>query len=147
MNAGNKTRGQADGYQLDALSKTVSIKDTDGNSILKLICKKLNDEDPLFIDFKQSFLDAYECHRCSIEGIKLSCEKAKKDLESNKSLFYNILKIDPDTEQQEFCKKITKFFEEDCDGKVEETNCDGKVKETNCDSKVKETFDKMKAVN
>jgi hypothetical protein len=52
MNAGNKTRGQADGYQLDALSKTVSIKDTDGNSILKLICKKLNDEDPLFIDFK-----------------------------------------------------------------------------------------------
>jgi hypothetical protein len=31
MNAGNKTRGQADGYQLDALSKTVSIKDIDGN--------------------------------------------------------------------------------------------------------------------
>ena len=70
MNAGNKTRGQADGYQLDALSKTVSIKDTDGNSILKLICKKLNDEDPLFIDFKLSFLDAYECHKYPIEDIK-----------------------------------------------------------------------------
>jgi formin 2 len=27
LNAGNKSRGQADGYQLDALSKTLSIKD------------------------------------------------------------------------------------------------------------------------
>jgi hypothetical protein len=52
MNAGNTTLGQADGYQLDALSKTVANKDKDGNSILQLICKKLNDEDPLFIDFK-----------------------------------------------------------------------------------------------
>lgn len=30
MNAGNKTRGQADGYLLDALSKTLSIKDPNG---------------------------------------------------------------------------------------------------------------------
>ena len=51
MNAGNKTRGQADGYQLDALSKTVSIYDLKGNLILKLICNKLFDDDPLFTDF------------------------------------------------------------------------------------------------
>lgn len=32
--------------------KTVSIKDIDGNSILKLICSKIIEEDVLFIDFK-----------------------------------------------------------------------------------------------
>jgi len=37
LNAGNKTRGQADGYELDALSKTFSIKDADGNPIMKTI--------------------------------------------------------------------------------------------------------------
>lgn len=41
MNAGNKTRGQADGYELDALSKTFSIKDINGVSIMKMICEKM----------------------------------------------------------------------------------------------------------
>ena len=32
-------------------------------------------------------MDAYECHKYPIEDIKSNCEKAKKDVESNKSLF------------------------------------------------------------
>ena len=52
LNAGNKTRGQADGYLIDALDKTTSIKDNDGNSMLKLICQKLYEEDNEFINFK-----------------------------------------------------------------------------------------------
>lgn len=102
---------------MDALSKTVSIKDIDGNSILKIICTKLLIENPSFIDFKSKFADAYECHKYPIEDIKSSCERAKKDVESNKSLFQNILKIDPETEQQEFGKKINKFLSE-CDNLV-----------------------------
>ena len=34
MNAGNKLKGQADGYYLDALSKTTSIKDVNGLTIM-----------------------------------------------------------------------------------------------------------------
>jgi hypothetical protein len=41
MNAGNKQRGQADGFLIEGLGKAKNIKDIDGNSILQVIVTKL----------------------------------------------------------------------------------------------------------
>ena len=71
MNAGNKTRGRADGYHLDALGKTVSIKDSDGKSMLNLICRKLHEEDGEFVStFKDNLKDCYDCLKIVFEDVK-----------------------------------------------------------------------------
>jgi hypothetical protein len=80
MNAGNKSRGQADGYQLDALSKTLSIKDPDGNSILKMICAKLYEEDETFGEFKADYPESYGAIKCVIEDLTKDANKAKVEL-------------------------------------------------------------------
>jgi hypothetical protein len=41
MNAGNKQRQQADGFEIDAFSKTFSIKNASGQSIMQVILEKL----------------------------------------------------------------------------------------------------------
>lgn len=92
MNAGNKSRGQADGYQLDALSKTLSIKDSEGNSILSMICQKLFEQDPSYAEFKVDYEYCYAAHKCIIEDIKKDCNKAKNDLKVNKGMFEMVLK-------------------------------------------------------
>ena len=46
MNAGNKLKGQADGFEIDAIEKCMSIKDSNGDSVMKTICKKLHEKDP-----------------------------------------------------------------------------------------------------
>jgi hypothetical protein len=104
MNAGNKSRGQADGYMLDALGKTQTIKDNDGKSMLQLICKKLVEEDPEFITFKTNFKDCYYNLKVVFEDVKKECQKAKKTLEINKGQYDNIAKLDPDIEDVIFGK-------------------------------------------
>lgn len=39
MNASNKLKGQADGFEIDAIEKCMTIKDSNGNSIMKTICE------------------------------------------------------------------------------------------------------------
>lgn len=41
MNAANKNRGQADGYETDAFSKSFTIKRSDGKSIMGVILEKI----------------------------------------------------------------------------------------------------------
>ena len=52
MNAGNKSRGQADGFDLGDLKSTTTLKDKDGNSILMILCQTLFEEDNEFAKFK-----------------------------------------------------------------------------------------------
>jgi hypothetical protein len=77
---------------LDALSKTLSIRDADGNSILKMICQKLFDEDNSFADFKQDYEFSYMAHKCIVDDIKRDCLKAKGDLKTNQNMFEMIVK-------------------------------------------------------
>jgi hypothetical protein len=47
LNAGDAKRGQADGFEIESLSKAVSTKDKNNRSVLKMICEHLvekNDE-------------------------------------------------------------------------------------------------------
>jgi len=49
LNAGNKSRGQADGFSLGNLGTSLTLKDANGSSMLKLCCLKLVEDDPTFI--------------------------------------------------------------------------------------------------
>lgn len=112
MNAGNKNRGQADGYELDALSKTFSIKDINGDSIMKTICNTIFEEDPKFADFKGQFEACYTAFKCVIDDIKRDTEKASKELKVSANQFDLVKKMDPDVEDLQFGKQIAIFLEE-----------------------------------
>ena len=112
MNAGNKNRGQADGYELDALSKTFSIKDINGDSIMKTICNTIFEEDPKFADFKSQFESCYAAYKCVIDDIKRDTEKAYKELKVTSNQFDLVKKMDPDVEDLQFGKQIQAFLEE-----------------------------------
>jgi len=110
MNAGNKSRGQADGFLLDSLSKTQSIKDSEGRSILQILCKNHFEEDPSFADFKQDYSNCYAGLKCIAEDITKDSVKVGKDLQTHKGLFEMILKQDPDVEDLPYGKIISKFM-------------------------------------
>lgn len=52
LNAGNKQRGQADGFLIDALSKTTTLKDINGESVLKLIVTTISEESPEILEIR-----------------------------------------------------------------------------------------------
>lgn len=104
MNAGNKSRGQADGFLLDALGKTLSIKDVDGNSMLSIILEKLSKEDESFMEFKKEFEPCYASLKFPIDDLKRDLEKAQRDLKTSKSQLDMIMKVDPDAEDSPFAK-------------------------------------------
>lgn len=124
MNAGNKQRGQADGFNIDDLGKTQTLKDGDGKSMLQFICYSLHQEDldkeekdkveipenDKFINFKADFDDCYFCLKVAFDDVKKDTNKAASQLTANKNQFENLLKIDPDIEDLPFGKQIQKFL-------------------------------------
>jgi hypothetical protein len=77
MNAGNKTRGQADGYEIDALGKAFTIKDINGVSIMKTICDKIFEKDEKLVNFKSAFDACYTSLKCKIDEIEKESAKAR----------------------------------------------------------------------
>lgn len=47
---GGTAKGQADGFDLPVLGKLVSMKDNTNQTLLQLICKKIYEQDPDFIN-------------------------------------------------------------------------------------------------
>lgn len=70
MNAGDLKRGQADGFLLgDAFNKVNSLRDVDGMSILKHICKMMHEEDSdpekgFVVTFKDNFNGLKDAKKC-----------------------------------------------------------------------------------
>lgn len=66
MNAGDAKKGQADGYLLaDAFNKVNSLKSVDGESIMKIICKLMHEEDDQFVEnFKPAFANLATAKKC-----------------------------------------------------------------------------------
>jgi hypothetical protein len=65
---------------LDALSKTLSIRDAEGCSILKMICAKLFEEDPTIAEFKVDYPESYSAIKCIVEDLTKDANKAKVEL-------------------------------------------------------------------
>ena len=112
LNAGNKTRGQADGFEIEAISKTFSIKDTNGSCIMLTICQKMFEKDEEFTKFKDSFPMCYKALKCKVDEIKTESDKAKGALNTNTSQFELIKKVDPEAEELIFGKQIKVFLQE-----------------------------------
>ena len=76
LNAGNKTRGQADGFQIEAISKAMNIKDKTGiQNVMQLICKVLSEEDKSFLEFKSNFKECFESCKYFVEDIVNHCHR------------------------------------------------------------------------
>lgn len=119
MNAGNKNKGQADGFALSNLGSTETIRDAEGNSILKICCEKLFEEDNSFGKFKEQFSEVYSAIKMSISELQKKTDKLKTENNMTKSQFNVIEKSDECLMETKFGKQIKKFLES-TDEKVEE---------------------------
>lgn len=55
MNAGNKQRQQADGFEIEAFSKTFSIKTAAGQNIMTVILERLQKKNEGIMKLKEEF--------------------------------------------------------------------------------------------
>ena len=79
MNAGNKLKGQADGFEISAIEKTLAIKDANGKSIMSTICEKLHQADPEnFHKIAEDFTMCKTALKCVVMDIKKDSELLQK---------------------------------------------------------------------
>lgn len=60
LNGGNKTRGQADGFVIDGMTKITSIKDVNNKSGMEYVCKKLKEINEEHTGFKKTLRGLYD---------------------------------------------------------------------------------------
>lgn len=77
MNAGNNQREQADGFMIEALHYTNSIKDNNGESLLLFIVNKIRYEKPEMIDFHQRASVCRNAIMCDMSQIKAEVAEVK----------------------------------------------------------------------
>lgn len=76
LNAGSKKNGQADGFHLDALSKTINILDKNKSTMLTWLVENLKEKDPEFeMKFKLELGPVYLCTKYKVDDIKKEIEK------------------------------------------------------------------------
>ena len=68
MNAGNKLKGQADGFEINTLSQQAfSIKDNNKKSLIVTVIHQIMKEDDKFVFFKQNFnINFTDLLRCPV---------------------------------------------------------------------------------
>ena len=78
LNAGNKTRGQADGFALDNLFLIRSIKDSEGKPILQRICETHCSEDEEFYKIREDFNDVFKSYAKGMDLFPMLIAKVDK---------------------------------------------------------------------
>lgn len=111
LNAGNKSRGQADGFSMGNLGTSMTLKDAKGNSILKICCQKLFEEDNEFAKYKEDFKEVYDAIKLSTEDLQKKTDKLKADNKTTKSQFSVLEKSDETLMDVKFGKQISKWLE------------------------------------
>ena len=110
LNAGNKSRGQADGYDLGDLKSTMTLKDAAGRSILMILCQYLYEDDNEFIKFKEDFKDVYDSIKLSTEDLQKKTDNLKNENTKTKNLFSQIDKSDEQLMELKYGKEMKKFL-------------------------------------
>lgn len=110
LNAGTP-KGQAEGFYLDALTKTTTLKDVNNNSMLSFICLKMKEDDSDFVNFKEEFKNTFH-----VSKYVLSDEETKvRDVESQyrraKTNFDTVISLLKGKNEDTFIKKIRQFME------------------------------------
>lgn len=95
MNAGNKSRGRADGFLIDSFSRSFSVKDSEGRSVMKMVIDELYKDDETIIKFKEQFANCYGALKSKAKDIKVDSDKAQISLNLNVLLYEKLIKADP----------------------------------------------------
>lgn len=116
---GGTPKGQADGFNLDILTKLTQVKDNSNKTLLQIICMKIKSEDE---EFKPLFKKCFECIEESLKipsaETKATVDKYLKQAESSKALLEKI------SLQDNYCVKAGKTLDSFvCRFKKLEENC------------------------
>lgn len=103
---GGTPKGQADGFNLDILSKVNSIKDSSNKTMAQFICAKIKSEDENFCEVKKLFPYLNEAGKVSVSETQGNLNKLKKELKDNTT---NLNKISQ-TCEDEFVKICEELF-------------------------------------
>jgi len=69
LNGGHKTKGQADGFAIEGITKIVTIKDVNNKSGMEFVCKRLSEIDPEYSGFKKEIRNIYDSKRDNLNEI------------------------------------------------------------------------------
>ncbi len=102
---GGTPKGQADGFNLDILTKLTTVKDNSNKTLLQVICMKIKSEDEDFKPMKKSFECIMESLKVPSNETKGTIDKYLKQAEGNKAL------LDKITVKDSYCDKAGKTLD------------------------------------
>lgn len=106
---GGTQKGQADGFYLDALSKTTTMKDVNGRSVMQFICERLKQEDgEEFLNIKAEFKSVYVASQYNLKDEETKVKEVKASYDRAKGNFDQVEKSlqAPDA----FCLQMREFM-------------------------------------
>jgi len=106
LNAGT-TKGQADGFNLDIITKLNSVKDVNNKTLGNFICTVILKEDNSIETLKKNCLNITEASKISYAETQITLNKLKKDLKEHTN---NMEKLKGCND--EFCAKTKKLIGE-----------------------------------
>ena len=83
LNGGNPSKGQADGFTLDAIAKLATLKDYNNKPLLQTIAIKIKNEDEDFGNIKREFEVCEEAIKISLSETKAAVDKLLKETDIN----------------------------------------------------------------
>ncbi len=102
---GGTIKGQADGFNLDILTKLNTMKDNSNKSILQIVCIKIKNDNENFGPMKKTFEKLEDSLKIPSNENKLAIDKFLKEAIANKALVEKISLGD------EFCKLSAKTID------------------------------------
>eukprot|EP00347_Sterkiella_histriomuscorum_P022668 403337606 len=111
MNGGT-AKGQADGFYLEALSKTTTLRDNNNRTIMQFICEKLKQEDGEdFVNIKNEFKHVYIVAAYSLKDEDTKLKEFKGNFEKAKGNFEQVEKMVPAGQEPDaYTIKIREFL-------------------------------------
>jgi hypothetical protein len=103
---GGSQKGQADGFNLDILSKLNSIKDNSNKNMVQFICAKIKADDENFDGIKKQFMSLTEAGKNSFNETNSNLNKLKKELKDQNSNLGKLAGLN-----DEFYKKAKGIYE------------------------------------
>lgn len=112
LNAGDKKKGQGDGFEIESLSKAASTKGNDGVSVLKqIIIWQLAQDAEWYATFDDDHKQCYDCVRIDIKELSNDSAKFVASFNKHKQMMES-LQAHESILDKPIVKTITAFFKE-----------------------------------
>lgn len=110
MNGGT-AKGQADGFYLEALSKTTTMRDVNNRTILMYICELLKKDDEKFVEIKNDFNKCYFIKDYTLKDEETKLKEVRGALDKAKNNYDTVVKLS-EGQTDPFIYKIAEFLQE-----------------------------------